>query len=268
MRSEPKTFRWALCALLVAAASGTACGEILDALDDPAADTPPASTARIAVSLEPLSNAGDAPLWTTMDADGAIDGATGLLELKMAVPRPRSPGGSASLDVEVLFDDAFVYVKGPRQQLGIPPKKTWLKMDYPTANTVMKADLSAFSQAGAESILEPLGDPPEGAEVVDGDEEVRGVATTHYLFEVDPADFFDDPAAAERAQANLGSGTIRTELWVGNEDGYLRRMRIEAPNATRFGGVEMTFELFDFNADLSVELPPEEETIEFEDIEE
>ncbi len=265
MRTRRRIRAWLVPAVLVMAmASGAGCDETLDALDDPIANKEAAETARMDVSFRPLSNASDPPLWTTMEATGAIDGGTGLLELEMAIPTARS---STPVDVEVIFDDAFVYVAGPRKDLGIPPDKTWLKMDYPTANRVMKTDLTAFSQAGADSMLEPLGDPPEGAEVIDSDEDVRGVETTHYLFEVDPNQFFDDPAAAERTQENLGSGTLRMELWVGNEDRYLRRMSVQAPNATRAGGIEMTFELFDFNADLTVELPAEEETIDFAEIE-
>ena len=44
-------------------------------------------------------------------------------------------------------------------------------------------------------------------------------------------------------------------------------MRTE-PKLCRRDGVEMTFELFDFNADLSVALPAPKEAIEFEALDE
>src|SRR5262249_50842810 len=88
-----------------------------------------------------------------------------------------------------------------------------------------------------------------------GDETVDGVDTTHYTGTIDPAKV---PQGA-KIEALTGAKYGPYDLWIGKDDGYVRRMKLSyslKPNgATTREVIAMTMDFSDFGKDVSVTVP-------------
>jgi len=168
--------------------------------------------------------------------------------------------GAAGQDIEEVFDNRIVYVKGA----GLPGDR-WLKLDVDAlaANTKLPAELAA----GVKQLRASLdqADPRQAYEYlrsVDnvktvGDEELRGVATTHYRGSEDFTKQLDTMTEeSSRLFARYFGydvlASVPVDVWM-DDRGRVRR--IEATFQADPAKMEMTFEQFDYGAPVAVSVP-------------
>jgi len=195
--------------------------------------------ARVARQLTPTASVQQAAKKTaaatsehiTLDASGAagvLNGSvTGSGDFDNAGHR-----GSFHLDVsnygsiDAIVDGTSAYLKAPFLATFLPAGKTWLKL---TAKT---SPLNGVPQ-NPQQALARLKKLASVREV--GDETIDGVSTTHY-----------------HGTGRAGSGTF--DVWIGKDDGYVRR--IEAAANGKDGNGNVTIGFSDFGEPVSVSAPP------------
>jgi len=144
--------------------------------------------------------------------------------------------GSFHLDVtnygsvDAVVDGTSAYVKAPFLATFLPAGKTWLKLNA-------KARMSGLVPQNPKQALARLKKLANVREV--GDDTIDGVTTTHY------------------------HGTVRMEhatfdVWIGKDDGYVRRVQAAASGKHGNGRATMTFS--EFGKPVSVSVPPASET--------
>jgi hypothetical protein len=146
--------------------------------------------------------------------------------------------GSFHLDVsnygsiDAIVDGTSAYVKAPFLARFLPAGKTWLKLN------AKAGPLKGVPQNPKEALarLKKLANVREV-----GDETIDGASTTHY-----------------QATGRLGRGTF--DVWVGKDDGYVRRIKAAANGKDGKGNVTVGFS--DFGKPVSVTAPPADETFD------
>ena len=175
------------------------------------------------------------------------------------------PGGEG--EMEILFDEFVMYMRMPQLQRELPFGVEWIKADLQEVGESAGIDFAQFSQMGNDptkqlDYLRAAGDIER-----EGEEEVRGVPTTHYSGTTDLREYPELVPEAEREAAQksvdalLELGTPAEtpfEVWL-DEDDLVRRMRmkIAMPQA---GGLEpaqteMEYEFYDFGVEVDVDFP-------------
>ncbi|MGA9596333.1 MAG: hypothetical protein WBV06_09260 [Acidimicrobiia bacterium] len=105
-----------------------------------------------------------------------------------------------------------------------------------------------------------------------GTETVRGVNTTHYRAVVDVAGMMD--AADAQVQTDLNSfgtlpDTMPVEFWLG-DDNVMHKMVMQfdgsGDSSNGFGSMTMTWEMYDFGADINIEAPPADQVTDGSDL--
>jgi hypothetical protein len=179
------------------------------------------------------------------------------------------------LDMEMVFAIPVVYIRYPAGLLpGVPEGKPWVKLDLEKLGRQAGLDLGQLMQAGQSDPSQGL-QYLKGAEDIEavGDEEVRGVQTTHYTGLVDLRRLAEeDPALKESTDQLIeqtGITRIPVEVWI-DDDGLVRRMKQTMHAAAGGQGIPMdmttTTELYDFGTDVSVEEPPADQVIDFQEV--
>jgi hypothetical protein len=146
--------------------------------------------------------------------------------------------GSFHLDVsnygsiDAILDGTTAYVRAPLLARFLPAGKTWLKLNA-------KAGPFKGVPQNPKEALARLKKLANVREV--GDETIDGVTTTHY-----------------RATGRLGRGTF--DVWIGKDDGYVRRIKAAANGKDGRGNVTVSFSGFD--KPVSVTAPPAAETFD------
>ena len=120
---------------------------------------------------------------------------------------------------------------------------------------------------GHSTLLDALADANADVETL-GQEDVRGVPTTHYRATLDLEALSQDLTADEREElfsdvGELDISDFPIDIWIG-EDGNVYRYSIEVDASTvggsnEFLGMSMTFEMWDHGADVAIEAPPSDE---------
>jgi hypothetical protein len=140
--------------------------------------------------------------------------------------------GSFHLDVtnygsiDAVVDGTSAYVKAPFLATFLPAGKTWLKLDA-------KARMSGLVPQNPEQALARLKKLANVRKV--GDETIDGVSTTRY-----------------HGTGRLEHGTF--DIWIGKDDGYVRRVQASASGKNGNGRATVTFS--EFGKAVSVSVPP------------
>ena len=170
-----------------------------------------------------------------------------------------------------------MYMKFDFLRRTVPQAKPWVVIDLEKVGRQMGFDLGALMQAGQPDPgqqLEWLRGSGQMEEV--GDEDVRGVETTHYRGVVDlvkAAEQFRGPRAdaARRSVRQLvrftGHSTIPMEVWI-DEDSLVRRMRWTQtlPQGAAQSRMTMTMDVFDFGAPVAIARPPAQDVMTLEQL--
>ena len=159
--------------------------------------------------------------------------------------------------IDEVMNGTTIYIKSPFFSGALPEGKTWLKLDLQKFGKSKGIDFSALLAQDPATSLAQLQASGDVTEV--GDETVDGVETTHYRAHIDPSKL---PQAAQRqALAHPKYGPL--DIWVGKDDGYVRR--VNTSYSTKTGdsprqAVTLTMGFSDFGKDVSVSVPAESET--------
>jgi len=201
-----------------------------------------------------------------MSGRGAFDAANkkGLMSYTMNV-------AGQAIDVEMVFAFPVIYMHFPTEMGPLPGGKTWVKMDLEKMGQQAGVDVGQLMEAGQS-------DPSQGLDFLRGvsdvqavgDEDVRGVPTTHYTGVVDLQSLGEKSpelkAQIDQLVQQSGIGRIPVEVWV-DDNGFVRRMKQSFEgNGTLQRNMTMTMELYDFGTDVSVEEPPADDVIDFSDL--
>jgi len=157
------------------------------------------------------------------------------------------------MQIDGVMDGTTVYFKSPIFAAALPAGKSWLKLDLEKAGQAGGVDLSQLlgqDPAQAFAQLQASGRVTKVA-----DETIDGVDTTHYRGRIDPAKL---PQAAKiKALANAKYGPY--DVWIGKDDGLVHRVKSSYTAQGR--GVALTMNFSDFGKDVSVDVPPADETV-------
>lgn len=222
------------------------------------------------------------PEAVSMTSDGVIDMVSRRGRMTMNMDGAGSAGGLMGLDgFEIVFDGMVIYMKYPQEITSrLPGGKPWISIDLQAAGEGMGVDFNALSQAGGNDpsqTLQFLRGASGEVETV-GEEEVRGVPTTHYRATIDfdkiadqaPADIrkaVESSIESMQEMAKVQSAPM--DVWI-DDEGFARRMtfsvdvdpREQAANAMT---MTMTMEMFDFGVDVDIEIPPPSEVTDMSD---
>ena len=180
---------------------------------------------------------------------------SGSMAMKMSV-------AGQDIDMQLVYAFPIMYMRFPPELMpGLPEGKSWVKMDLEKIGRRTGIDFGQLMQS-AQS------DPSQGLQYLKGasdvqavgDEDVRGVATTHYKGIVDLKSLADDnpelKAQIDKIVAASGVSRVPVEVWI-DHDGFVRRM------TQTLDGMTMTTELYDFGTAVSVEEPPANDVVDF-----
>jgi hypothetical protein len=260
-------------AFLVLALGLTACGS------QTAAEPPPQDALAVAASKTTDAGTYKAEIVSSIEVAGQSMEMTGTGEFDSDAQRGRA-SYTASLagqdfDLDAVFAFPDMYMRFPVGLLpGLPGGKSWVKLDLEKLGRQAGFDFGQLMQAGQS-------DPSQGLQflrgVTDvkalGDEDVRGVPTTHYTGVVDLESLAKkDPAlkgSIDQLVAQTGLTRIPVEVWVDDEN-FVRRMKQSFGGATFGPGMQldmtMTTELYDFGSEVSVEVPPPDEVVDLSEL--
>jgi hypothetical protein len=260
-------------AFLVLALGLTACGS------QTAAEPPPQDALAVAASKTTDAGTYKAEIVSSIEVAGQSMEMTGTGEFDSDAQRGRA-SYTASLagqdfDLDAVFAFPDMYMRFPVGLLpGLPGGKSWVKLDLEKLVRQAGFDFGQLIQAGQS-------DPSQGLQflrgVTDvkalGDEDVRGVPTTHYTGVVDLESLAKkDPAlkgSIDQLVAQTGLTRIPVEVWVDDEN-FVRRMKQSFGGATFGPGMQldmtMTTELYDFGSEVSVEVPPPDEVVDLSEL--
>jgi hypothetical protein len=177
-------------------------------------------------------------------------------------------------EAEIVFDRRVLYIRFPLLAQSLPGGKEWVKIDLKKVSEAQGIDLGQLSQLGQSDpsqLLDYLRATSQGVETV-GEDEIRGVDTTHYRGAVDLTEVADQAPAEVRADVRAAmeslmrqtrKRTVPVDVWV-DGDGLLRRERIDiafevsggASGEPQEAAMSMTVDFFDFGVDVDAEPPP------------
>jgi hypothetical protein len=184
--------------------------------------------------------------------------------------------GGDSASMQMIFDGLVIYMKFPpglgAELLG---GKSWVKMDLEALGKQQGIDLGELTQFGQTNPTQSLrflqGASDDFEEL--GEEEVRGVGTTHYRGTVDlrkAAEQISESArsTAERLIELMGVSKLPFEVWIDDED-LTRRIKYEQPLPAAAGqdaSMTLTMDFFDFGVAVDVEPPPAGDVVDLQEL--
>jgi hypothetical protein len=190
-------------------------------------------------------------------ADGAFDFEKLVGRLSL------SAGGG---EIELLYDEETVYARLPEDSL--PIGQGWLKVNLDALGDISGFDLGQLAQAGRVTPAEYVSwlSAAKDVERV-GEEDVRGVRTTHYRGVIDVKRLIEEQPDLRRSLEELDLDEVPTGVWI-DEDGLLRRVtqEYELGSMGEKTSTSVAMELYDFGVDVDVEPPDSEEVFDVSDL--
>jgi hypothetical protein len=164
--------------------------------------------------------------------------------------------------VETITDAATIYLRSSVPDQELPPGKEWVGVEPFLGHD---PDSALAGSADAGEVLRSL--EAAGGDVEDlGEEDVRGVSTTHYRGSIDVDRLEQNLRSEGKAdvaklvgRAYASQTSIPVEVWI-DQDGVVRRIREVLPLGGGDSGpgltMDMQIELYDFGAEPDISLPP------------
>jgi len=156
----------------------------------------------------------------------------------------------AGVDVQIdeVLDGTTIYLRSPLLAAAIPAGKTWMKLDLEKLGKSKGVDFSALLSQNPTQTFSQLQASKQVTKV--GDETIDGVDTTHYRGRLD----------VTKLKALKGATAQPYDVWIGNDDGYVHRMKMGYSVGSQT--ISMTMDFSDFGKDVSVTVPPPSETFD------
>ena len=179
---------------------------------------------------------------------------------------------SSAREKWTIVTQGFVlYMHAPALAQQLPAAKRWLKLDIEALAKKQNIDLGQFRQLTQNDPTQMLMylRATSGKIKKVGNEDVRGVETTHYHATVDldkvaeqaPAKLRKTFRASIRSlERGLGTHTIPVDVWVDDED-LVRRLQEHLPIATG-GKIDFSVDFYDFGTQVSINPPPASQTLD------
>lgn len=263
-----------------------------------------------AVSLDEVANAADATaeyagVRIDMTMTTSVPGLSGAITTTSSgVVDRRSKRGQMTVDMTDVRREAMAGIKGAAKRLGPPEawrgemvldfargrfvaymripfmsravqtSKPWVKFDYQKLGEQAGIDFQQFVQLGG-------GNPAEAVDYLRavsgkveerGNEQVRGVETTHYHVTIDFEKYPNlvPPSRRDEMRKTIdqiikltGEKSIPADVWIGDDQlvrkmryAYTMRIRDERTGRRQPRHIDLAMELYDFGASASVALPP------------
>jgi hypothetical protein len=255
-----------------------------------------AGTARLAVNINMTGLGAEAPDGFGFSASGvtAFKGGDSQLTMDMSSLAQIANRAGAHIDpvdlqAEVRVVDRVMYMHMPKAfgaVFGDPGG--WLSIDMRVAKGGAPGSLGSLGgQVDPAQYLSYLSAVSDRVEVV-GDDEVRGVACTHYSATIDLEKalarsapevqrLFDQLGVSGDVGARLrdlvGNGTIPAEVWI-DHDGHLRKMtmtfaigrmleNLGAASSASSASMTMSMQMYDFGVPVNVQAPPADQVTPF-----
>jgi hypothetical protein len=271
-----------LLLLVVGVLALTACAGGSDASEvvaQAASSTEDAGSYRVdaQVSME-----GFTPEPVAMPAEGVFDADERRGHMTMDLSSLTDSTGEADVgEVEMIVEGLVFYLRAPALRELRPELEPWIRFDLQALGEQQGVDLEQLRQLSRQSnpseALAYLRGVSGDVEEV-GNEDVRGVETTHYRATVDldrvVAQASSEQREALRTQieplqqrANVDDALV--DVWI-DDDGLVRRQVIRyedmrlAPGPT--GDLTLRMELYDFGVEVDVEPPPEDQVTDFQEL--
>lgn len=179
----------------------------------------------------------------TMTGEGDFANAThqGTMQLHAKV-------AGVDMQIDEVLDGTTIYLRSPLLAATIPAGKTWMKLDLEKLGQSKGVDLSALLSQNPTQTFTQLQASKQVTKV--GDETIDGVDTTHYRGRLDVA----------KLKALKGATAQPYDVWIGNDDGYVHRMKMGYAAGSQT--ISITMDFSDFGKDVSVTVPPQSETFD------
>jgi hypothetical protein len=224
-----------------------------------------AGTAR--VSFEMAMEVGDEEVTTTGEGEFDLSGQRG----HMTISSPAQGGG----EIEVILDETTIYMKAPQLTDRLPGGEEWLAMDVEAMGDSIGIDLETLMQGGNNDPTQALNYLRGASGEVEtiGEEEIRGVPTTHYRATVDLDKVIEQTPAEVRPamkdaikllRSSVKVDEIPVEVWI-DADGIARRY-VQSIDAADGSSTTVTMEMYDFGAEVDVDPPPPSDVIDFNEL--
>jgi hypothetical protein len=244
----------------------TACGgsSAQDLLDGAPAALEEAGSSRFEMRVTAVGEGVD----SRYSAVGEQDYATGTMRMEADL-------GLEASSTETLAVDEVMYLRSPMFVLFTGDEETWVRVDLRESGQAAGLDVDALveGQTGPAALLQQLRGAADEVEEV-GEEDIRGVSTTHLRVVVDTQRAIEDapPAAREQlrtfAEASGMPDEYPMEVWI-DDDGLPRRLStiVEVQDETMGTVTQQTIlELYDFGVTVRVEEPDEDEVVDLGDL--
>jgi hypothetical protein len=267
-----------IASLLPGGGGATAEATVISA----ARETSDRATGRFEMTVEATGLAGvtEGADTVALTTTGAYDADQGLFQasLDTSALLAALPGSEAlgevgpTIDAVIAGNDVYLDVSPLASVLGAE----WVKVPLPE----LAGEEGVASAIDPSSVLDALeGAGADMAEV--GQEDVRGVPTTHYAGSIDLQEAYDSIPAEDRASLESTFGAVLdsvdlpdmpAEVWV-DDEGLVRRVVVSVdasefgvPGLEQVGGVQVTAEFFDIGEDVSIEVPPADQVLALDEL--
>jgi hypothetical protein len=189
-----------------------------------------------------------------LNGGGNFDNSTrtGALHLDFNV-------GGLTGGIDEVIHGSTIYMQSPLFSSMLPEGKTWMKIDLERALHSQGID---FSTLGSQDPTQTLAQLQRIGRVTKlGTEDVGGVSTTHYRGHVDVSKL--PQGARIQALTNAKYGPL--DIWVGDDDGLVHRMKVNysvAPAGAAKQAIAFTTDFSDFGKGVVVSIPAESQTFD------
>jgi len=196
-----------------------------------------------------------------MSFEGAYNTETNRSEMRMETTTPGAPQIAAGMNPMVAVQDGLtMYMSSPAFSTMLPGGKRWMKIDVSEFGAEpLSGQVDAVDARAILGQLESVGGDPQAV----GREKVRGVGTTHYTAELDPALQADQLREAGNdlaADVLEGQDELATvDVWIDRE-GLIRRTAMQTAfqlPGQAGGSMSMTIDFYDFGAAPKISVPAE-----------
>jgi outer membrane lipoprotein-sorting protein len=179
----------------------------------------------------------------TMTGEGDFDNAQhqGTMQVHAKV---------AGVDVQIdeVLDGTNIYLRSPLLAAAIPSGKTWMKLDLAKLGRTQGADFSALLSQNPTQTFSQLQASRNVTKL--GEQTIDGVDTTHYRGRLD----------LTKLKQLQGATAQPYDVWIGNDDGYVHRMKLGY--SVNGQSMSMTMDFSDFGKGVIVAVPSQSDTFD------
>ncbi len=208
-----------------------------------------------------------------MTAEGVFDQDEGELTFDLSSLMPGSPQAAALGEMRMLYvkedGHTILYVGMPFLASVLPDGKTWLKADVDRAAKLMGLDMnqllgqSTQNPADTLALLRATGTVEKaGSDVIDG------TPVTLYHATIDLVKAAALKGVPQSALDRLAAAGVSTQLpvdvWIGNDDGLVRQIRMayDASSNGQPASMLLTMTMSDWGTDVSVDPPSDDQVFD------